>query len=384
MPTGLTSSSAPRNPSVAYSTLFDVHRGTLNYSTTNLDAALAAGYAEILIIGDSVAEGWTHLDTLPPYNHTADFPNAWPRIMASSLVASTGKSHGGTGMVRPGSAASSFDPEWAQGGWSASGIHFIASSTTTQTATFTANYAGTGIAVAMAGTGTAEVTIDGVVVGTTTAGGSATAVTRTTFTGLSNAKHAVGLRPVSGTAQCLGVDVYTPGTGIRVHNMSQGGATASGTGQAAWADSSSGSPANMLPAYDQTTPMFGRAPHAVIICVGGNDVHADITPAVIAAAHDTIGTAFTASGTDIILLPDAHGSNVFHADSYNTCKPEWTALMQLAVNKGWSYIDFDWLTGGFDGLAGHNPPYTGDDFGHLNVAGAAFFGNLMTRVVLNT
>jgi hypothetical protein len=359
--------------------LFDVTRGTFNYNTPNLDAALAAGYAEILIIGDSVAEGWTYLNNLPPFNFTADWHNAWPRIARNTIAEITGRPIGGTGMIRPTSVNNTHDPQWDPGSWGTSGNHYINSTSNSNHASFSSEYPGTAVAITTVGTGVAAVTIDGVAMGSTTPAVSGQTATRTVYTGLSNQTHVVDLVRTSGNVIVSGIDVYYPNVGIKVHDMAQGGSTASGTGQDAWADSSSGSPANMLPLYSQVTPQFGRAPHAVIIALGGNDLQAETPYATIKAAHQTIGEAFDTGATDIILIPDPHGSNTFIPDSYNVYKPMWQAIMELSVSKSWSYIDFDWLTLGYEGLAGQG--YTGDVYGHLNTEGAKYVGRLFGRIL---
>lgn len=368
----------PSYTPVGLESLFDVTKGTLNYTTPNLAAALAAGDAEIVVFGDSVAEGWTYLNNLPPFDSTEDFPNAWPRIARNKLAEHYGLEIGGTGLIRPASVNNIADPQWSVGSWN-SDDHYISSATSGAWATFTPAFPGTSVALVMIGTGVATVQIDGVTVGTTTPGATDTTVTRTVFSGLDLGRHVVRIARTTGTARCAGCDVYTPGTGVRVHNVAQGGSSASGTGQPAWADTSGGTLGNMLPVYSQLATVFGRRPDAIIVALGGNDLHAGASAATIKTAHQTIIAAVAGTGTDIILVPDYHGSNSYISDAFNVYSPMWAALMQLAADDGHTYIDLDWLTLGYEGLAGRG--YTGDVYGHPSTEGHKYIGGLAAQIL---
>ena len=359
---------------VGTESLFDVTNGTFNLNAPNLMSAIAANDAQVVIVSDSVGEGWTYLNHLPPYDAEADFLHAWPLMMRDYITENAGINLGGTGVVRASTISGVTDPRWALTGWTKEG-HYIRTTTQNNLATFTADQDGTAVAVLTA-RDSVEVTIDDVVVGVTapTAEG---VVLRTEYTGLTNTKHIVKLRRLAGSPIVLGVDVYVPNSGIRIHNLSQGGAAATGTGQPAWADSSLGAPGNMLPTYSQAA-MYDRRPDAVFIGLGGNDMHQGATGAQIRAAFDIIAATFAHPDTDIILLPAAHASELFIADAYNKCIPMWQELLDSSVDNGYSYVDFEWLTGGFPGLSGLG--YTGDAFGHLNVEGAKYLGKLASNI----
>lgn len=367
--------------------LYNVETGTLNWTATTmpkLTAALGTANTQplhIVVIGDSVSEGWTYLNNLPPYNFTSDRPHAWPLMMRDTINELLGLPVGGTGFVRSHSIAGNyFDERWSGfSNWDASKVHYV--TTSNGNTTFVSDKAGTGVAIVTMGGGAIKVTIDNgspVTVLTSTTG----LPHRTEFTGLTGTTHTVKIEtPVSGTQiSLLGIEIFNPTAGIRIHNVAQGGATAVGTGQAAWGDFTSPTD-NMVPVYKQYAGTWGTRPQLVMILLGGNDLHGGATPAQVANSIEAIGLQFDNVDTDIMIAGPAHGSALFGvslADIHTTLG----LVMQKAVDNGWAMLDTEFITGGYEALAGLG--YTGDYYGHLNVDGAKFLGRAVAKAVMQT
>lgn len=354
---------------------FDVTTGTFNWLVGGVKtrAAIAADNFVWVHVGDSLSDGSTYLNPINPLDYDIDYPNAFPRKARALIASEAGTIVGGTGMTRTQNVAD-IDPQWAIGSWSKGANHYIQSSNTGHVATFTPTVSGTAVAVSTVGTGTCSVTIDNVLMGNTVAGAGAGSAQCRVFTGLSNTAHVVKLSPVSGTAQVLGVDVYTPNTGIKVHNIAQGGARAalgpdSSPQQPVWGDTGAAAPTNMTNIFSQGT-CFERRPDAVVIVLGGNDSFQDINATDIANAHDVIGTAFDHADTDIILMPDVH------TEDRNA------ALMQLCIDNDWAMIDLLWLSRNLKSIFGRG--YNGDTYGHLNsTTGTPWAGGLLANALLS-
>lgn len=353
-----------------YETLFDRNTGRFNWAggAPHVGPALAAKNFHWLHVGDSVSDGSTALDRTNPLNYTINYATAYPRTTRSLLATAVGTVVQGTGLVRPANVATA-DPMWARGSWSDK-THYLESSTATHVATFTPNMASTAIRVVTTGTGGVIVTIDNVVVGTIAGGANDLAVQGQTFSGLSNAVHVVKLSPAVGgvTSRILGVDAFTPGNGIKVHNVAQGGSRAAlgasaSPQQNVWGDTGAAAPTNMTNLYRQVA-CFERRVDAVVMMLGGNDAFQLISAANIKSAMDTVGQAFDHADTDIILFTDTH--NV----------PQITAMYELAITRNWALIDFFWLSRNLRSIFGLD--YNGDTYGHpKSPEGAAWIARLL-------
>lgn len=374
----------------SYKDRFDRNTGTFNWlqGAPHVRPAILANDFDCIIVGDSVAEGWTYLDRLPPYSSTGDFPNAYPRKGRDLIVAATpGTTIGGTGIIRPDSSVMA-DTQWTLGSNWTKNVHYISSSNTGSVATFNPGnttdesgnvaYHGTKMAVVTSG-GQATIAIDGTVVGTTSATSGAGVLARWESPTLSDAHHSLTVTPVGGTVVNLfGASLYTP-SGIRVHNLGQGGAYAGvGDGsQKYWGAIAGGAPTNMTPSYSQ--PVFSKASKnggradAVFIMLGGNDdglgsnMSAAIT-ADILQGYANIGQAFDGPNTDIIICPDIMSGD------------QALGLMNLCITNGWAMIDFFWYSRGLTAIFDNH--YNGDTYGHPNAAGTHWLGGMMRDAFL--
>jgi hypothetical protein len=358
-----------------YKDRFHRPTGTFNWKegAPHVLPALLANNLDFGVAGDSVSEGWLGFDDLG-LSGTADFQNSFPcearDLLDSDPDVGSIVTVGGTGFVRANTIVAGAETRWNRGGWSRTvQNHYLQSSSSGDSATFSSVLPGTAVAVITSG-GAAQIFIDGA--GTPSATSAVTAagtLTRTVISGLANTAHTVVVKPVGGTAvQLYGADVYTPGVGLKVHNWSQGGAKASGatTGQSFWGATGDGSPTNMTLTYKQMAATVGNgksAADAVIIFLGGNDSKQDRDAATIKAAMSIIGDHFDGPNTDIILAPDVWTSD------------RNVALMDLCMEKGWAMIDIFYLTRELTAVFGLG--YNGDSFGHLNNAGAIWMGGMV-------
>lgn len=362
-----------------YESRFHQAYGTFNWNsstTANLRAALAnaaTAPAHQVFVGDSVTEGWNYLNHMPPYNASGDLLHSWPIFTREYINDMVGLPDGGTGFVRAHSIQNFVDPRWTYSGSWTNNVHYV--TTTSGTATFASNKDGDGIAVILLAGGAVQVSVDG---GAPIVIPATTGPTRFTLTGLAKTTHTINIRSNTGAQINLaGAEVFNTEGGIRTHNVAQGGAKAAGVGQDAWSDSSGGVTGNMLPLYTQSANTWGATPQTVFVALGGNDIHSNTDYGVIAAALDTIGQAFDGPNTDIVLITVSHGSKTF---STRDIVPLLANTYQLALDRNWPLIDLEFITGGYESMAGLG--YTGDVYGHLNVKGAEFVGNAIGRALL--
>ncbi|WGX98712.1 SGNH/GDSL hydrolase family protein [Nocardioides sp. L-11A] len=363
---------------------FNVATGAFNWTpgnTANLAGAIAgaaAAPAHLVIAGDSISEGWTWLNHLPPYGITADRLHAWPLMMRDALNDALGLPLGGTGYVRAHGPLSTADDRWGGttlgSGWT-SGGHYVRGKG--RTVTFASDQPGDAVAIMTIGGGSFTISVDG---GAPTSVPNTALIPRRYTRNVTYGTHTITITIGDTDLYLAGAEVYTRSAGIRVHNVAQGGAKASGVGQDCWADTSSGY-GNMLPTYTDHTNSFGARPDAVIIMLGGNDLKNDRTPAELRAAFETIAAAWAHTDTDIIICPEAAGSAAFGVDEADYLA-WWTACMTMCLDHGWPMIDMQFLTGGYNVLAGRG--FTGDAYGHLNTAGAKWLGGAYAQAILDS
>lgn len=353
-----------------YTSFFDRDSCTFNWKagvgTAILDA-IAANDLDMVWPGDSVSEGWTSFDGL--LTGVKNFPKAFPRIARDTLAAATNLSKGGTGFIRP-NTVSGADPMWSKGSWSDSGDkHYLSSSNTGHIATFTpgldsegVQLVGNRVAVVYSGTGGITLRIGGSIVATGPGTASTAVFNRLEYSPGSTAAHVLDIRPTSGVSTLLlGADVYTD-SGIKCHNIGQGGSKAAGAAaQGIWGPPSGmTAPGNMTACYSQTVlTRSGKSGRPDVVCIflGGNDSNSGISAADIKAAYKRIGQAWAHADTKIILVPD-----VWTADRI-------LALMDLCIEEDWAMIDFYYYSRALTEIFAGG--YNGDVFGHLNATTGA-------------
>lgn len=230
---------------------YDITRGFYNYKGPNtrigeqgLSRAMVGGMSVQAIFGDSVSAGaiaqsgsaWLF-----------DRQKAWPRAMQDQL-SNAGVPANGTGIIRHVDGIAGFDSRWvvnsgtwagASWGTQCTSLNGAATETPDRDGTIYdyLYYDSTGA--------TFTISVDGTVVKTVVCNGSA-GWKIAHVTGLNVIANLTQIKitlTVVGTSGIIaaGGSVWTPNGGLIVHNFSQSGATASGTGAAAWVDITAGS-----------------------------------------------------------------------------------------------------------------------------------------------
>lgn len=290
----------------------------------SLDGA-ATSRANHVFIGDSITAGYLGPAENPPYDALV----AWPRMYRSALHAS-GTPVAGTGLVPCVSGDAPFDPRWSRsGGWDASLAYTLFVSRTGETATFVSDTPGTevsvyysgnssGMTVYVDGSGGADLPMDGV-----------DHAMVHTVSGLPNTRHTVMVTTTSDSYNQLVGASTQGGNGLVCHNISVGGATASGPCLAAWST---------------TTPGFVNAtlvgaltaaaivPDVVYVALGGNDILAGYGTSQIIDGLKALRKQFRSS--DFVLI----GENQF--DGYQAIWGRWLrALYALAHHLDCPLVD---------------------------------------------
>lgn len=222
---------------------FDPRRSIYNWKSSNtrwlrrgLAMAARGGRSDHIVIGDSISAGAVSGIGTTLY----DRPNAWPIAMRNAL-AGMGVPVGGTGTVRPQDAAQVDARYTTTGVWSNNNV-YIFSTAVGATLTFTPDSSGSIVEVQyIDGTSAAfTVTINGVLVRTVT-GTATVAAKKIRITGqniVANQSKIVITVTTAGTGVIIpGVGIFTPNSGLIVHNVAQTGSRASGsTGNNSWTD----------------------------------------------------------------------------------------------------------------------------------------------------
>lgn len=362
-----------------YKPYFDRATGAFNWieGAPNILDQLKSGDFDLVVFGDSVSEGWTSFDGVA--TGTPDFPKAFPRFardFISGLVAGLAK--GGTGMIRVNSQ-SNFDPQWTFSGWGVgSDLHYRTSSTVGNVATFTPGLDSQGVqitgnkgAVVYSGGGITVKDASGNVLATGAATAGLDVEARLEFNFASTGANVFKVNPTAAVA----VNLYSGSvykTGIRVHNMSQGGTKAGGgTGQTYWGPATGmTAPQNMTACYTQAVlapSSKGGHPECFLLFLGGNDSNANTDAATIKAAFKRI--------TDMIKARHPSSSIVLMPDVWTSARQ--IALMDLCREDGLAMIDFFYLSRGLTEIFGKD--YNGDVFGHLNATTGAPWAGGMVR-----
>jgi hypothetical protein len=200
-------------------------------------AVTGGGMTEQVVIGDSVSAGAVSSVGVTLFDRL----HSWPIAMRDQL-ATWGIPSNGTGWVRVTDGPTALDSRWVATGTWANGSSYASTVQVGATGVFSPDRGGTYFDLGYYDStgGTFTITIDGTLVKTVTASGSAGWKTVrianqniiANFSTITVALTVVGTSGMRLNGGC----VFTPNAGLIVHNVSQSGATASGTGATAWAD----------------------------------------------------------------------------------------------------------------------------------------------------
>jgi lysophospholipase L1-like esterase len=323
-------------------------------------AALVAGTADIVTIGDSITEGT---------GASAD-ANRWARKLVDTNLRGLyqpGGVTGGRGYEIPwhtgGTAA--FDPWTNTGGTQLTdtGLALKAYQLDSAADQMSASFTGTRIDVFWRRTttgGTVNVTIDGGAPTAINCNGVDAPGQHTSFSGLSDAAHTIVIAWVSGTDIIEGVFVYRgdEASGIRLWSGGHGSWTANAEGiDADWAQT-------LLAIPNLTT---------VIVELGINDRTANTTPAVVAASLEAVVATIRARVTSDIV--------VWNMWQSSTAAPyPWTDY-ETAIS---SWVHADGAINFFDGRAriGDDPSALLSDGLHPNDTGHALLASSLSTYLV--
>ena len=323
-----------------------------------------------LHIGDSISAGAIG-------GSSFDRLHAWPLVYRDTLH-TLGVTRNGTGLVRTNEGLNAgLTNAWTFAGtWSHALVVYSYSSVTNSTATWTSDLAGTAVCVVVyrgAGNSDFSIAVDGASSGAGFASytGGSSGWTRHVLTGLANTTHTVVVKQTgAGTMSVLAAEVYTPNSGLAVHNVAESGSSAgvSTSGAAySWSDTSN-SVLYPLPAYG-TAAIYQTPPKVAHIELGANDLLQGKTVAATTAAIQTIVTTLGTNfgGVDPILYAVSQPSGIAQA----TWESYVAALYQLADTLDCPLVDMHDRFGGYtaanaNGLMG--------DATHMVAAGYADWG----------
>lgn len=282
-----------------------------------IKAAYAQALAEIVVIGDSFGAGCIASSPSVLYDRQNSYPFNMRREMARK-----GIPEGGTGMVRCNDDAQTQDTRWtfAGSGWTHTGLYYSFTASQNATATFTSDMPGTKVIltyVDMNDSATWTMAVNGATTGAgfsgtkTNNGGVANAIKQLALTLTINPGDTIVVKKTSASASnylnIIGMQVVdTSRGGLVVHNLAQSGATASGTGAAAWVDDSAATSLGWLTNYYAAVTAGANANPHMIIELGGNDhpvpSGADSTHALYSTVTTALTTIRATSSGDAILM----------------------------------------------------------------------------------
>lgn len=290
---------------------------THKFRAAMIKAAYANAKAEIVVAGDSFAAGCTASSPSLVFDRPNSFPYATRKQMGRLGIPECG-----TGLVRATDAGLATDSRWSYnviGNWNATGKFYAFTSTQNEWAQFTSDVAGTKVALTYVDhndSATFTMAVDGAssgagFSGTITNNGGSVAVKQLVLTTAVNVGSTIRMTKTSAGVNYLdiiGVQVWddTRG-GVIVHNLSQSGATASGTGAAAWADASASTAlGTMLTNLSKITAGATANPDLLVIQLGGNDhpvpSGADSTHALYSTVTSALQTIRGRSTGDAVLV----------------------------------------------------------------------------------
>lgn len=364
---------------------WDPARNAYNWKASNtrklragLGRAAVLGFqCELVIIGTS--QGAFSIDDALVSNEL----KAWPLYMREE-IARHGVTISGTGYVRFADGAVAADSRWTTSGvWSAPSPSFGVTVTNGAFATFTTDKAGDRTTVYYyddASGATFTISVNGASSGagftTVTASGPA-GWKKVTLSAAIAASQTVRVTKASGGVIYLaGACIWNNAGGLLVHNLSQSGSTAKGTGTGAWEAASTTSHLGQV--FAQAQPLAQLlVPDAVIIALGVNDkATSSGTDAEIRTAITNIRNRYPNS--DCIL-----GTGTPLADT-TVSATVWETyvggLYGLADTLDVPLIDFTHRLGRWSVLSGNG--LNGDMVGHLRDEAAADLGRSLGQLLV--
>jgi hypothetical protein len=245
-------SGAPSYGPEVLSNRYDNTRGVYNYKSSNtrildqgVSDVMAGGISHHLWIGDSVSAGGTSGVGVTTFDRLRAVPLAF-----RDQLGIIGVPANGTGFIRFNDNNTNDARISANTGFvNTSAFAFYDAATNGANFTVTLDRGGTVLDVVYydAGTATFTVSIDGATSGsnfaTVTTAASANVYKKVRISGISAKIGSTVKFTVTtvGTGLILaGMSVWTPNSGIVMHNVSQSGSTAAGTGTGAWVDTAAG------------------------------------------------------------------------------------------------------------------------------------------------
>ena len=352
---------------------YDATTQVFNYKPSNtarhraalLAAGTGTGSACEVFIGDSSTDGFN--------GKAYDRAHSWPSVYATALAAS-GVATSGTGWVRAADAGG-VGPRWSYGAGWVDVTLFRYSATPGAAATFASDVPGTTVVIrynayanasftvsvdgATSGPGFAQVTV-----------GAATNYQTVLLTDLADATHSVVVTCTGKTlVMLLAGAVYTPGAGLTISNVAQGGAKATGTGINSWSDfANGGAPGGAWAA----TGHYLQTPSTVWISLGGNDIFSGVAPATVAAAVRAIAARFPDSDVFLVLEYQANEITTAAWTAYAAALYQVADTLNVPLFDQWARI------GSYASYSAAG--YAGDAIAHLNAAGYTALGTWTAAV----
>lgn len=351
--------------------LYDPVFNAYNFKPSNtrriraaLGRAAVGGLCEVAVVGDSSVAGGV--------GATYDRLRSWP-LQARDELVRHGVPLAGTGLVRA-QENTVVDSRWSfTGAWVGSNLTNRYTTANGATATLTSNLAGDRVTVLFydsADASTFTISVNGATTGTgfatVTQSGPAGWRKHTIATPVA-AGQTVTLTKTSGAFLTIaGAAVWSSTGGVMVHSLGQGGSRATGTNNAAWADTST----NFLrlgQVFANPTVSL-TAPDLVICGIGFNDKSAGVTDPALMAGLTTIRNRYPSS--DFLLVGTAPGDTA--AVPAATWEATLAAEYALADTLDVPLVDHRARLGSFAEIvaAGLN----GDAFGHLKAEAQAGLG----------
>lgn len=322
---------------------------------------LSGGSSDHLIIGDSMSTG---------YMGVQNYPGAWSRV-ARTLLNARGIPLGGTGWVFAGNSfpAQPIDPRWVivSGAWLDLGYLYINASGATLT--FTSELPGTVVSLAyLQQSGAFTVSIDGgAPVAPPINMGIPQVLLTYAVTGLPYTTHTITITTSSTNYTYIAAAQVSGASGLRIHNCSKIGESASRWGDGAW------------PQRSWFTNRLGLTPDVVHIALGVNDARWT-APGHTAAQYISDMTAICSQwpNSDVILYAELEPTAMTSSDSWATYI---SSLYQLATTLDRPLIDLNQRWGGSN-AAGFANGNLSADLLHVNPQAHGDWGRLAANMIL--
>jgi hypothetical protein len=287
---------------------FDPTLGIYNLKRSNMrkfQAAAAraqAGLAPLEVVWVAASFGAGALSAT-----TWNRPKSPPMAMRNE-IGRRGIPVGGTGYVRfADSGATAIDPRvvYTGSGWNANSKWYVFTPTQNDLVTITDDLTGDRFKLTFLDLGdgsTFSISVDGATTGAgfTTVTNNAAGVRTVTLSTPIKVGSTIVVKKTSagGNMAVMGWQVYNNAVpGVIVHNLSQSGSSASGTGTTAWADTSANTSLGQLIADPTKITASGSQPALVVIDLGTNDIKTptSASDATVTAALTTVRSKFPSS-----------------------------------------------------------------------------------------